>query len=141
MSDQKRSEKPSGDRVQKDPQCPFCSECVRSGAIAVHGSVLAIPDDHPVAEGHCLVITRRHTADFFTMTQREKQDAIELLDILRRRALAEDPTIAGFNVGANCGSAAGQQIPHAHLHFIPRREADPQPDRGVKGVIRNKLSY
>jgi diadenosine tetraphosphate (Ap4A) HIT family hydrolase len=141
MSEKKSLDRSAPAGAQGHAQCPFCSQRVRSRAIAVQGSVLAIPDAHPVAEGHCLVITRRHTPDFFTMTPRERRDAAELLDILRRHALREDSSITGFNVGANCGESAGQQIQHAHLHFIPRREEDEQPERGVKGVIRNKLSY
>lgn len=141
MTDEKTPGEPTGDPAEREPDCPFCSARIRWRAVAAHGSVLAIPDAHPVAEGHCLVITRRHTPDFFTMTERERRDAIDLLETLRERAVEEDPTITGFNVGANCGASAGQQIPHAHLHFIPRRDDDEQPDRGVKGVIRNKLSY
>lgn len=141
MSERNSRPQVSEEPANTDAECPFCSQRVRSRTIATHGSVLAIPDAHPVAEGHCLVITRRHTPDFFTMTRQERQDAAELLDILRRQALREDPAITGFNVGANCGESAGQQIHHAHLHFIPRREEDEQPERGVKGVIRNKLSY
>jgi diadenosine tetraphosphate (Ap4A) HIT family hydrolase len=133
------------DEARQEPAgggCPFCSPQVRAGAVATHGSVLAVPDARPVTEGHLLVITRRHTPNFFTMTRRERQDAAELLAILRERALEEDPAITGFNIGANCGASAGQRIPHAHIHFIPRRsdEEAPRPE-GPKGVIRNKLSY
>ena len=126
---------------KRDPDCPFCSEQALSEAVETRGTVLAIPDASPVTEGHLLVITRRHTSDFFTMTEREKQDAIGLLTTLRERALREDPTITGFNIGTNCGYSAGQRIAHAHIHFIPRRDSDPGRPGGAKGVIRNKISY
>lgn len=121
--------------------CPFCSEAAQCRAVESRGTVLAIEDASPVAEGHLLVITRRHTADVFGMTPQETRDALELLAVLRDRALREDPTITGFNVGANCGASAGQRIMHAHIHFIPRRDSDEDGPAAVKGVIRNKIGY
>ncbi len=120
-----------------DEQCPFCHEA-NSGkhVIAECGTVVAIPDAVPVAEGHLLIIPRRHAADLFAMTAAEQADAMTLAGTLRDRALEADPTITGFNVGANCGVSAGQRVMHAHIHFIPRRG-----DAPVKGVIRNKMTY
>jgi diadenosine tetraphosphate (Ap4A) HIT family hydrolase len=116
--------------------CPFCSAELRAAAVAACGTVFAVPDAQPVAKGHVLVVTVRHTADLFTMTDQERLDADRLLRTLRDRALSEDPSVTGFNVGANCGVSAGQRIMHAHIHFIPRRKG-----QDVKGVIRNKMAY
>jgi diadenosine tetraphosphate (Ap4A) HIT family hydrolase len=121
--------------------CPFCRPAVRAAAIARHGTMFAIPDAHPVSEGHALLITLRHTPDFFTMTAAERRDAGELLQVLRDRAMRDDPAITGFTVGCNCGESAGQKIAHAHIHFIPRRESDGPEGRGLKGVIRNRIEY
>jgi len=117
--------------------CPFCHE-VASGEhiVAEFGTVVAIADTVPVADGHVLIVTRRHATDLFDMTARERADAMVLADMLRDRALAGDAAITGFNVGANCGASAGQRVMHAHIHFIPRRD-----DAPVKGVIRNKMAY
>ncbi|HUU60189.1 MAG TPA: HIT family protein [Phycisphaerae bacterium] len=127
----------------EDAACAFCREAVRSRPVAEQGTVLAVPDASPVAAGHLLVITRRHTADLFSMTAEEKRDALDLLAALRERALREDPAITGFNVGINCGASAGQGIMHAHFHFIPRRDGEEGgPGRvNIKGVIRNKMTY
>ena len=130
--------------VRAEPEggaCGFCLPEFQARAVAAHGTVLAVEDVAPVAEGHLLIITRRHAADLFDMTPRELRDAMTLLTTLRDRALQADATITGFNVGANCGASAGQQVFHAHLHFIPRRDSDGTPTRPVKGVIRNKMSY
>jgi len=121
--------------------CPFCRAALHAQAIVRHGAVFAIPDAHPVSQGHLLVVLVRHARDFFSMTAEEHRDANELLAMLRDRALREDPEITGFNVGSNCGESAGQKVPHAHIHFIPRRGSDGEPGRGVKGVIRNKMAY
>lgn len=121
--------------------CGFCLPELHARAVAAHGTVLAVEDIAPVADGHLLVITRRHARDFFDMTRQELRDAMALLTMLRDRALSADPTITGFNVGANCGASAGQRIFHAHVHFIPRRDKDGTRTQPVKGVIRNKMSY
>jgi diadenosine tetraphosphate (Ap4A) HIT family hydrolase len=56
--------------------------------------------------------------------------------------LREDPSITGFNLGLNCGRSAGQTVPHAHLHLIPRRDGDVEnPRGGVRGVVPGKQKY
>lgn len=48
----------------------------------------------------------------------------------------------GYNVGINCGSAAGQTIFHVHVHLIPRYAGDiDNPRGGVRGVIPGKRVY
>lgn len=126
---------------EKDNLCPFCDGELHARAVRNWGSVLAIEDIDPVVDGHLLVITRRHAEDIFQMTPREYRDAMRLLATLRKEVLRDDPSITGFNVGANCGKSAGQKIMHAHIHFIPRRESDDPNPLKVKGVIRNKFSY
>lgn len=89
-----------------------------------------------------LIVTRRHTPDFFTMTERERSDTNDLLRMLKKRIEIDDSTVTGFNVGVNCGEAAGQTILHVHAHLIPRRDGDtPNPRGGVRGVIPDKMAY
>ena len=48
----------------------------------------------------------------------------------------------GFNIGINVGEAAGQTVPHMHIHVIPRYSGDmDDPRGGVRGVITNKQKY
>ena len=126
--------------LRKD--CPFCREGFEDRCVAREGSVLAVRDRYPVTPLHTLVIPRRHVADYFDLLPGERADAETLLRRLRRVIREEDPSVTGFNVGINCGTAAGQTIMHVHIHLIPRREGDtPNPRGGVRGVIPGRRDY
>lgn len=124
------------------PGCPFCGEEIESRRIAQEGSVFAVRDRYPVTPLHTLVLPRRHVADYFDLRPQERADAEALLQRLRQDILEKDPSVTGFNVGVNCGRAAGQTIPHVHIHLIPRREGDvANPTGGVRGVIPERMDY
>ena len=56
--------------------------------------------------------------------------------------MIETYTPDGFNIGINEGEAAGQTVPHLHIHLIPRYEGDVVcPRGGVRGVIPDKKNY
>ena len=125
-----------------DPNCAFCGSDLISKAVERNGSVLAVMDKYPVTPGHLLVIPIRHTPDWFSMTQSERLDAEQLICVLQARIRAEDKRVGGFNIGSNCGDVAGQTIPHAHIHLVPRRSGDiADPRGGVRGVIPEKRIY
>lgn len=66
---------------------------------------------------------------------------MEGIDEARAR-LSETFAPDGFNVGFNEGAAAGQTIPHFHIHVIPRRHGDMgDPRGGVRHVIPSKGNY
>lgn len=101
------------------------------------GSVYALADGYPVAAGHTLVIPFRHCPDFFQMEDTEIVDTATAMRLLAASIAAD-----GFNVGWNCGEAAGQTVPHAHAHLIPRRWQDvPDPFGGIRGVIPANRRY
>jgi ATP adenylyltransferase len=125
-----------------DPNCVFCKSELLSQAVEKNRFVFAVKDKHPVTREHLLVIPFRHTADFFSMTEAERTDANELLRLLQTKIRAEDKDVSGFNIGMNCGEAAGQTVGHAHVHLIPRRKGDTtDPRGGVRGVFPQKQSY
>ncbi|MBW1780791.1 MAG: HIT family protein [Deltaproteobacteria bacterium] len=122
--------------------CPFCGERLSGRVIEDQGTVIAIRDRYPVTRYHTLIVPKRHTADFFTMTSQERSDAEALILSLKNDILKNDPSVTGFNMGVNCGASAGQTIMHAHIHLIPRRDGDtPNPRGGVRGVVPDKMAY
>ena len=47
-----------------------------------------------------------------------------------------------FSLGLNDGVAAGQTVPHVHLHLIPRYRGDlPDPRGGVRWIIPERARY
>jgi diadenosine tetraphosphate (Ap4A) HIT family hydrolase len=102
--------------------CMFCSEEVKHRILMEQGAVYVVEDLYPVTHGHLLIIPFRHTLDYFTMTDEERLDTQKLLIVLREQIIQYDSTVLGFNIGINCGAVAGQTVPHAHIHLIPRRE-------------------
>jgi len=103
----------------------------------------AIFDSFPVSPGHVLVITRRVVPTFFECTAAE-QGALMALVAEARRLLDERlaPKPDGYNVGFNAGAAAGQTVPHVHVHVIPRYAGDmADPRGGVRHVIPEKGNY
>ena len=87
--------------------------------LASRERAVAFPDAYPVSPGHCLVIPRRHEPDFFKLTREEQEDIWDIVWELRELLEAEHDTTS-YNVGINAGEAAGQTVPHAHVHVIPR---------------------
>jgi ATP adenylyltransferase len=65
--------------VESDPQCLFCRPSIAERAVEETGLMLAVPDAAPVTDRHLLVIAKRHTPDFFSLTQAERADADSLL--------------------------------------------------------------
>jgi diadenosine tetraphosphate (Ap4A) HIT family hydrolase len=101
----------------------------------------AFRDGYPKAEGHTLVIPKRHTASLFDLPDEEQASLGRLVALIRTK-LAAELRPDGFKIGVNDGPAAGQTVPHARGHVIPRRAGDvPDPRGGVRWVIPAKAAY
>ncbi len=100
-----------------------------------------IEDKFPVTDGHALVVTRRIVPDWNGASREEKVAVMALVEevmALLNERLHPD----GFNVGFNIGDAAGQTVPHLHVHVIPRYAGDvADPTGGVRAVIPEKANY
>jgi diadenosine tetraphosphate (Ap4A) HIT family hydrolase len=111
--------------------------------LCANALAFAIFDSFPVSPGHVLVITRRVVPTYFDCTAAEQAAVMQLVGEVKK-LLDErlDPKPDGCNVGFNAGSAAGQTVPHVHVHVIPRYAGDmPDPRGGVRHVIPQKGNY
>ena len=127
----------------RDPNnpCLFCNSNT-SGIAHENDLAYASYDTYPVTEQHCLIIPKRHVADYFELSNEELIACNDLIKIAKNEVLDKDKSIKAFNVGTNAGKIAGQSIMHCHIHLIPRREGDvDNPQGGVRSVIPKKQHY
>ena len=121
-------------------ECPFCNP---DGARILwrDENVYVIRDLYPVSPSHTLIIPFRHFASIFDATTEELSSIAKALTI-RKGQLEQSLAADGYNIGVNEGAAAGQTIPHVHIHLIPRFERDvDDPRGGIRGVIPEKKIY
>lgn len=120
--------------------CHFCT-IEKSLIIAQNATAIAFRDAYPIADRHTLVIPRKHVTSIFDLSDSEQAQLWQLVAQVRA-AISEQHAPAGFNIGVNDGEPAGQTVPHAHIHIIPRRLGDvPDPRGGVRWVIPEKAVY
>lgn len=78
-------------------------------------------DVFPIAEGHCLLIPKKHYVNMFDVDlDVVAQLAKNLADITKRVQKATGAE-GVLNIVAN-GEGAGQDVPHLHFHAIPRNK-------------------
>ncbi|MFC6753639.1 HIT family protein [Halorubrum tibetense] len=122
--------------------CVFCS--IVAGDIparTVHETddVLAFLDANPLAAGHTLVIPKAHARHVGDLDSALASDLFDVVAELTPRVQdAVDADAA--NVGINDGAAAGQEVPHVHVHVIPRFEGDGGAPLHAVGGDRPDLS-
>jgi diadenosine tetraphosphate (Ap4A) HIT family hydrolase len=119
-------------------ECQFCAATsTRDGRrISRNLFAQAFLTNAPVVPGHTLIIPNRciDTAD--AMTPSEFAAVFELVEELKP-ALRATFGADGFNYAWNEGAAAGQTVPHFHLHLLPRRAGD----TGVLGYDPRSFFY
>jgi diadenosine tetraphosphate (Ap4A) HIT family hydrolase len=117
--------------------------------LSIHAAKILYRNDHffiiedgfPVSPGHLLIISNILRPDYFSLTEQEKHGLINTIEIAK--SLILDKYIPdGFNIGMNCGEAAGQTVFHFHCHLIPRFNGDMvDPRGGVRHCIPEKAAY
>ncbi len=125
-------------------KCAFCGleKAIDKSRIIYQDSVwMAILDGYPVTKGHTLLIPKRHCETYFDLNSEELERLRTLIKMIKAH-LDEEFKPNGYNIGVNCGIAAGQTVMHCHIHIIPRYEGDcDNPRGGVRGVIPSRQSY
>ena len=84
---------------------------------------LAILDIHPMNKGHALVICKEcypTISDCPDDVLGHLLSVAKLLDAKMRSSIGAEAT----NILINNGPAAGQEVPHLHIHVIPRYFTD-----------------
>jgi histidine triad (HIT) family protein len=82
---------------------------------------LAFLDAFPLTKGHTLVIPKKHYVKIEEMSKEDNSDLFEVVRILtgKMERLAPASLVAIHN-----GKESGQEVPHVHVHIIPRNTDD-----------------
>ncbi|PLY01909.1 MAG: HIT family protein [Desulfuromonas sp.] len=121
-------------------ECPFC--CLNDqDVICSNEHALAIYDAFPASPGHVLIVPRRH---LMTTVQASQDELVALFALVPtvQKLLRKCHQIDAFTIGINDGAAAGQTVPHLHLHVIPRYTGDvADPRGGIRWVLPERADY
>lgn len=112
----------------KKEDCIFCKIAggdIPSSTVYEDADFRAIMDISPANKGHVIIIPKDHFANVFEIPEDLAGKAFQ---IAKKIAKAEKELFNcdGVNILQNNGEAAGQTVPHFHLHLIPRFEGDGQ---------------
>ncbi|AEN07041.1 HIT family protein [Halolamina sp.] len=106
--------------------CIFCS--IVTGDIPgriVHETdhAIAFLDANPLAAGHTLVVPKQH---YSRVEEIPGDEAAELFGVVHDLVPKVEAAVDAdaVSVGINDGEAAGQEIPHSHVHLVPRFNGD-----------------
>ena len=105
--------------------CIFCKIIkgeIPCQKVAESKEFFAFLDIMPIAEGHTLIVPKRHVKDFSEFPQELGSEFVTFTQDAMRRLLALG--YDGINIGMNNGVAAGQAVMHQHTHLIPRWKDD-----------------
>lgn len=113
--------------------------------------VSAFLDLHPINPGHVLVIPNEHCE---RLSDLQDEHSAKLLTVGKRilRAIeASSLRCEGAQIFISDGEMAGQEVPHTHLHIVPRFDGDSKSRKktldvatresldGIAGEIREGL--
>ena len=104
--------------------CIFCKIVegkIPSRKIIETEKSLAFLDAFPLTKGHTLVIPKKHYVKIGEMSKEDNSDLFEVVRILtgKMERLAPASLVAIHN-----GKESGQEVPHVHVHIIPRNTDD-----------------
>lgn len=95
----------------------------------------AIVNIRPVLPGHVLVVSRRRVPRFSSLTPAEVADLWCLAQTVSSSVSACHPGSTSATFAIQDGAAAGQTVPHVHIHVIPRKPADLPANDAIYDLI------
>jgi diadenosine tetraphosphate (Ap4A) HIT family hydrolase len=121
--------------------CKFCDIIKNNEFKFENNLAVGFEDSFPVSKGHFLVIPKRHVETYFELSD-EENSAMKSLALEIKAFLDNKYHPDGYNVGYNCGEAAGQSVFHCHMHIIPRYVGDVErPRGGIRKILKKDVGY
>lgn len=112
--------------METNKECPFCKKRQEESFLSSENFTV-IYNIAPVLPGHSLVIPKRHVESLFELSEEETG---ELMKLGRKTAklLSIVFNTDAFDWAIQEKEAAGQSVPHLHMHVVPRKIGDlPNP--------------
>ena len=104
--------------------CIFCkiiSKEISAKILYEDEYTISFLDAFPVAKGHTLVIPKAHHAKIQDLSSNENQ---KLFDTVHKMIEKVDSLQGSTLVAIHNGKESGQEVPHVHVHLIPRSNDD-----------------
>jgi histidine triad (HIT) family protein len=106
--------------------CVFCK--IVSGKIPAYkvyedGNTLAFLDVYPLSKGHTLVIPKTHVGKIEELSERDSELLFKTVWKLTKHIQLATGTTSSL-IGINNGPESGQEVPHVHVHIMPRSKGD-----------------
>ena len=104
--------------------CIFCkiiSKEIPAKILYEDEDTISFLDAFPVAKGHTLVIPKEHHTKIQDLSSNENQ---KLFDTVHKMIEKVDSLQGSTLVAIHNGKESGQEVPHVHVHLIPRSTDD-----------------
>ena len=119
----------------KKEDCIFCKIAngeIPSRTLYEDDQFRVILDLGPATKGHALILPKEHAADIFEISEETASGGLVLAQRMAVK-MTQKLHCDGMNLVQNNGEAAGQTVPHFHLHMIPRYHNDGQKINWIPG--------
>jgi len=101
--------------------CKIAKKEISSKIVTETENSIAFLDAFPLSRGHTLIIPKHHYEKVQDITFADNTDLFETL----HKVIAKVDKITGSTLLAiHNGKESGQEIPHVHVHLIPRKLGD-----------------
>jgi histidine triad (HIT) family protein len=101
--------------------CKIATKEIKARIITETNHSIAFLDAFPLTKGHSLVIPKTHYEKIQDMAIDDNRD---LFDTVQKVISKVDKLTGSTLLAIHDGKGAGQEIPHVHVHLIPRSPDD-----------------
>ncbi len=112
--------------MSRESSCHFCAIAGHHAPASIlyeNEQAMAFLDLFPATMGHALVIPKGHWEGLYELPEQIAGEVMAAAVVVAqgiKRVLSP----AGLNLIHATGPAAGQTVPHLHLHLVPRYQGD-----------------
>ncbi|WP_033159655.1 HIT family protein [Mycoplasmoides alvi] len=103
--------------------CVFCkivNKEISASILSENEHAIAFLDVNPTANGHTLVIPKKHFKDLSSTDSQDLQEVFSLVKTVAKKIKNSKLDPWGINYLSNEGNIAGQEVFHFHVHIIPK---------------------